>query len=317
MEDDEQQPTKAPSDAFTIVAVTDKDLFNGNLRFVYSTHMNFIKIISYQRWFGAGNQDVLTDMLAKNIAMTPVRNVVSLGCNFPQCLLSGDGTAWGCKDKKFALCPKCINELKKVSAEKTFESFQRGYNNTFNSDYDKPGLAEKYKQIVEKTLAEAKGKAPVDIPLLPPVVTGENLKQGMNYRYCEFEPDTCKTLAEMRKSPLKESGVTDNISLSQKKRDDNFGLEFEGLIKIPDDGVYSFYLSSDDGSSLSIDGKEIILNDGIHGVITVSADIGLKAGFHQLKVSYFEGKLSEFLQLKIRGPKMPCRKFPVELLYHE
>ncbi len=215
---------KAPSDAFTIVAVTDKDLFNGNLRFVYSTHMNFIKIISYQRWFGAGNQDVLTDMLAKNIAMTPVRNVVSLGCNFPQCLLSGDGTAWGCKDKKFALCPKCINELKKVSAEKTFESFQRGYNNTFNSDYDKPGLAEKYKQIVEKTLAEAKGKAPVDIPLLPPVVTGENLKQGMNYRYCEFEPDTCKTLAEMRKSPLKESGVTDNISLSQKKRDDNFRL---------------------------------------------------------------------------------------------
>ena len=45
------------------------------------------------------------------------------------------------------------------------------------------------------------------------------------------------------------------------------GLFSMGLIKIPADGIYSFYISSDDGSKLFIDDKILVDNDGLHGIV--------------------------------------------------
>ncbi|MEN9841253.1 MAG: hypothetical protein RL376_1053, partial [Verrucomicrobiota bacterium] len=60
------------------------------------------------------------------------------------------------------------------------------------------------------------------------------------------------------------SGISPNVSLAPRIKTDYFGLSFQGKIKINTSGDYSFFLNSDDGSKLWIDGVLIINNDGAH-----------------------------------------------------
>ena len=51
-----------------------------------------------------------------------------------------------------------------------------------------------------------------------------------------------------------------------RSRDEAFGFVFEGTLIVPQDGTYTFYLDSDDGSRLTVAGKTVVEYDGIHGV---------------------------------------------------
>ena len=85
-------------------------------------------------------------------------------------------------------------------------------------------------------------------------------------------------------------------------REDNFGMLFEGQIKIPKNGTYEFILASDDGSLLFIDGKKIVDNDGLHGKVRKSGKVDLKAGMHAIRVSYIEAAGMEELYVGWKGP---------------
>jgi azurin len=83
---------------------------------------------------------------------------------------------------------------------------------------------------------------------------------------------------------------------------DGFGLVFDGTLNVPADGRYRFYLSSDDGSRLSIDGRPLIVHDGIHGRTQKRAQISLSKGPHAVQVAYFEGAGEAHLALAWNGP---------------
>ena len=55
-----------------------------------------------------------------------------------------------------------------------------------------------------------------------------------------------------------------NFSILNAPAKDHFGYEFKTYIQIPKTGVYNFYLYSDDGSLLYIDGRVVIDNNGSH-----------------------------------------------------
>ena len=55
------------------------------------------------------------------------------------------------------------------------------------------------------------------------------------------------------------------FALDPRSRDDSFGFVFEGTLIVPKDGRYTFYLDSDDGSRMSVDGFLVAEHDGIHG----------------------------------------------------
>jgi hypothetical protein len=63
---------------------------------------------------------------------------------------------------------------------------------------------------------------------------------------------------------------------------------FEGVFVAPEDGKYTFWLTSDDGSRLWIDGEELVDNDGLHGMKTEGGGVELSAGLHRLSVLFFE-----------------------------
>ncbi|MGC4034053.1 MAG: PA14 domain-containing protein [Tepidisphaeraceae bacterium] len=71
--------------------------------------------------------------------------------------------------------------------------------------------------------------------------------------------------------------------------DEMFQMTLAGFIKIEKAGTYGFRLNTDDGSELRIDGKQIILNDGVHGQNPgVSGTVELSEGYHPIAVRYFQ-----------------------------
>jgi hypothetical protein len=93
-------------------------------------------------------------------------------------------------------------------------------------------------------------------------------------------------------------------------RDDGYGIVFRGALEIPTDGEYSFFLRSDDGSRLSIDGRQIVLNDGIHAAIERRGAVRLRAGRHPFTVDYFEAGGGESCDVWVEGPGIAKQALP-------
>jgi outer membrane protein OmpA-like peptidoglycan-associated protein len=76
-------------------------------------------------------------------------------------------------------------------------------------------------------------------------------------------------------------GVTDRFEW--------FAIDYHGTILISKPGVYKFRITSDDGTRLYLDGKEVLENDGIHGPSTKQCSVDLTKGLHKMRLSYFQG----------------------------
>ncbi len=74
------------------------------------------------------------------------------------------------------------------------------------------------------------------------------------------------------------------------KLDNHFAIRWTGKIKIPKTDKYTFFLESDDGSRLLIDGKVVVDNGGLHDMQEQSGDVELKEGEHEIVVDYFENE---------------------------
>jgi len=95
------------------------------------------------------------------------------------------------------------------------------------------------------------------------------------------------------------SGIADtNFS---KKRD-NFGLVIEGELEIKKKGKYTFNLGSDDGSRLLVNGKVVVNNDGVHGIVNKSGSENLDEGIALVRIEFFEKGGGEHLSLNMSGP---------------
>lgn len=92
---------------------------------------------------------------------------------------------------------------------------------------------------------------------------------------------------------------------------DRFAAEYSGSFTVETAGTYTFYLTSDDGSRLSIDGQRIINHDGLHEAQTRTASITLDAGTHTLNAQYFEKTGGATMQLDWAGPGFSRDEFRI------
>ncbi|KAG0293088.1 hypothetical protein BGZ96_003360 [Linnemannia gamsii] len=79
------------------------------------------------------------------------------------------------------------------------------------------------------------------------------------------------------------------------KESGNFAVRFTTHIDITQDGVYSFWLSSNDGSVLYVSNTLVVENDGMHYSTESEGRILLQAGRHPMTVEFFHrnGKMLE------------------------
>ncbi|MDH3585281.1 MAG: DUF1553 domain-containing protein, partial [Phycisphaerae bacterium] len=98
------------------------------------------------------------------------------------------------------------------------------------------------------------------------------------------------------------------FDLSPATRGSSFGFVFQGVLKVPRNGRYTFFLDSDDGSRLTVDGKAIITHDGIHDMGSgKKATIELKQGRRAIRLDYFQGSGGRGLDIAWSGPGVPRR----------
>ena len=95
-----------------------------------------------------------------------------------------------------------------------------------------------------------------------------------------------------------------------------FYIRWTGNIQIPADGKYTFYLESDDGSRLFIDGKQVLDNGGAHAMEEVGGDLELKAGQHALKVEFFEKDVDAGCKFRWKSEKIGKQIVPASVLSH-
>jgi putative heme-binding domain-containing protein len=104
------------------------------------------------------------------------------------------------------------------------------------------------------------------------------------------------------------------FNVPQRKRADAFALRFTGLIQVPQTGKYTFYIASDDGSRVYVDGKLLIDNDRLQGMTEMRGEIELSAGPHPLVVAYFDNGGGDGLEVSWSGPGLPRQKIAADRL---
>lgn len=150
------------------------------------------------------------------------------------------------------------------------------------------------------------------LDFVEPVVK-EEVSQGVKY---EMFKGQFPTTAEIAGDAVK-AGETATLALPEGVNGDNFGLKLSAYIMIEEDGVYTFYTASDDGSVLYIGNEKVVDNDGYHSMTEKSGAIALKAGLHPIKVDFMEGMGSEKLIVSIKSDKMEKQVVKAELLFIE
>ncbi len=141
-----------------------------------------------------------------------------------------------------------------------------------------------------------------------------DLKPGLRYSYFE---DHVMHVDELDQLKPKKSGLTSNFNIEERENDGLFAFDFSGYIKIPRDGIYTFYLSTNDGGVLYMDGKRFIDDDGPHTATPSSRMVSLKAGTYRIGEKYFQmgGGFSNVVSWK--GPGITKEVIPASVLFHK
>ncbi|MDH7445529.1 carbohydrate-binding protein [Aquimarina sp. 2201CG14-23] len=139
---------------------------------------------------------------------------------------------------------------------------------------------------------------PCNSPLAD-VTPPSDLIDGINYDYYEGSWNSLPNFSSL--TPVS-SGIASSIDLNNAASADNFGLSFNGYIYIQNEGSYTFYTTSDDGSSLWIDGTKVVDNDGLHAAREESGTVCLEAGYHKIEVQFFEKTGGNVLSASYEGP---------------
>ncbi len=110
------------------------------------------------------------------------------------------------------------------------------------------------------------------------------------------------------------TGQTDKVDFSKVELPaDFFGFRFYGGLVIPENGEYTFYVTSDDGTKLFLDGKLEVDNYALQGPTTKTVKLKLEKGVHPFELHYFDWIAQEVLTFEIEGPGLPRQIVPKEM----
>ena len=113
---------------------------------------------------------------------------------------------------------------------------------------------------------------------------------GLHYNYYQ---GTWSVLPDFNTLTPFATGTTTNVTLAPALQTVNYGFLWQGYIKIPTTGTYTFETNSDDGSKLYIgqysnSATAVVNNDGLHGAQSKTGNITLNAGIYPIAITFFQ-----------------------------
>jgi signal transduction histidine kinase len=188
----------------------------------------------------------------------------------------------------------------------TLQWFNRGGNSILNVEYEGPGLPRQNvtSSVLLRDVRQSGGRT-------------TNVSNGLHYRCYEGSWDVLPDFTLLR--PVK-TGTAAGFDLDLRSRKESVGMEFDGFIRLPQDGVYMFHVTSDDGSRLLLgepsSGFQFLTNDSpslangkapssipgrgsnswltLEGIVTSAGmrgdggELHLRVGADQIRVEVFE-----------------------------
>lgn len=152
----------------------------------------------------------------------------------------------------------------------------------------------------------------VKAPYAEAVAASASLQSGLKAVWHNFRGNLC---ADIDAAPVKGEYVVNSVSIPEEVKGD-IGLILTGYLEVPADGIYTFALLSDDGSTLKLDGELLGDNDGAHSPVEIIVQKALKAGLHPIEVRYFDCN-GGTLQMELVNDKGVKEALPDEWLKHE
>ena len=147
--------------------------------------------------------------------------------------------------------------------------------------------------------------APLTVYTIEPAVRGAALGKGLKVAAYELVPSGVADLSTSR--PVKDT-ISFAPSIKDLTRAENAGLRYTGYFIAPKDGLYTFYLSVDDGGVLRVDGHVVVDHDGKHANTEKTGKIALTKGAHDFGLDYIQAGSDKALQLDYSvngGEKQP------------
>jgi len=115
-----------------------------------------------------------------------------------------------------------------------------------------------------------------------------------------------------------ETGFSDSPDANLGKKNNDAALYFEGYLRIPVDGEYTFCLTADDRALLRIHDASVIDADyGYFGGSEKTGTINLKAGLHPFRLYVRIKKGRSMLNMEWIGPGIGKQPIPATVFCHE
>ena len=112
-------------------------------------------------------------------------------------------------------------------------------------------------------------------------------------------------------SPTRRGAAT-TFDLSVATRANDYAIQWSAAIAAPKDGLYTFYVKSDDGALFHVDNELVVDNDGRHAPREKRGQIALAKGVHTVSLGFFQAKGGAYLAVEVTGPdgsRMPLQTF--------
>lgn len=151
---------------------------------------------------------------------------------------------------------------------------------------------------------------PYDSELVPPVAAA--VENGLEVKTYEGSWSWVPEFEEMVHTGT--NAVT-GISTAHLSRSTDAGLLYTGFIKVPADGTWTFYNTSDEGIILRIHDSLVNDDDFNHTGAEKSGTIKLKAGLHPFRLYYRTAASAPVLNFKWEGPGTAKAEIPDSALF--
>ncbi len=182
--------------------------------------------------------------------------------------------------------------------------------------YDKPLLVDKTTHFILRPFSpDGRGDEMTHVDfvkqgLLEPLAVTNSLESGLIANWYDYKGATCR---EITKSKFNQTFIVDDVSIPSEAKG-NIGLVLTGFISVPQDGIYTFSLTSDDGSWLKIDGNMVVDNDREQSPHEMIGQCAMKAGLHHIEVRYFDYN-GGMLRMEVKSPDGTMLN-PATLYFH-
>ncbi len=116
-------------------------------------------------------------------------------------------------------------------------------------------------------------------------IVSSGSQADINYEYFE---GSWQNIPDFDALTPRLTGVLDEFTTDPKLQSQLYGFRYTTTFYVPVAEVYTFYVRSDDGSRLFVDGQRVVNNDGLHGSRERQGTINLSAGQHDIVLEFFQ-----------------------------